>query len=314
ENTLLDGVMAQYTEKGTGGGVGKAQNTTENLSILKNGNDVIITSNPVNETPDTLKLRMWNTVNRSYKLELRSENFSDLGAIPVLVDRFLNTETPITDGSVATVYPFTVTSDPASKDQQRFYIAFKENKTLPLVITSITAEVKTAEQIVVKWRAADESGIQSYQLERSFDGIAYQSLATVNARSGAGDQAYEFLDTQAASLNFYRVKMTGTNGKVKYSDVVKAVIQKPAESFTLFPNPVTGNTVNLRFQNKTKGEYTLLLYNLSGQVILTRSVQHVGGNATHVVYLSEAVRPGNYKLEVKKEKCVKDYLSVSVLK
>ncbi|RYZ60945.1 MAG: T9SS type A sorting domain-containing protein [Chitinophagaceae bacterium] len=314
ENTLLDGIMAQYTDDGTDGGVGKAQNTTENLSILKNGSDVIITSNPLISAPDTLKLRMWNTVNRSYKLELRSENFSGTGSIPVLVDRFLNTETPLTDGAVPTVYPFTVTADAASRDQQRFYIAFKENKTLPLVITSITAEVKAAEQIVVKWRAADESGIQSYELERSFDGIVFHSLATIAARSGAGDQAYDFLDAEATSLNFYRVKMTGTNGKVKYSDVVKAMIQKPAESYTIYPNPVTGTTVNLRFQNKEKGEYTLLLYNMSGQVILSRTVQHAGGNATHILSLSEAVRPGNYKLEVKNEKGEKDYLNISVLK
>ena len=314
ENTLLDGVMAQYTDNGTSGGVGKAQNNTENLSILKNGSDVIITSNVVSTTLDTLKLRMWNTVNRSYKLELRSENFSDLGAMPVLVDRFLNTETPITDGSVATVYAFTVTSDAASKDQQRFYIAFKENKTLPLVITSITAEVKAAEQIVVKWRAADESGIQSYQLERSFDGTAFHPLAALAARSGAGDQSYDFIDTEAASLNFYRVKMTGTNGKVKYSDIVKAVIHKPAEGFTVYPNPVTGTSVNLRFQNKQKGEYTWVLYNMTGQVVLSRAVHHTGGNTTHKVSLTEAVRPGNYKLEIRNEKGVNEYVSVSVLK
>ncbi|RYY67261.1 MAG: T9SS type A sorting domain-containing protein, partial [Chitinophagaceae bacterium] len=313
ENTLLDGIMAQYAENSSGT-VGKAHNATENLSILKNGSDLIIATNPINTTLDTLKLRMWNIANRAYRLELHSENFRGTGSIPVLVDRYLNTETPITDGSVATVYPFTVTSDPASKDQQRFLIVFKENKTLPLEITSITAELKTASQVLVKWRAADESGIRSYQLERSFDGIGFNTLATMAVHRGAGDMSYQVIDTKPGPFNFYRVKMTGINNEVKYSEIVEVQLPKEVEGFKLYPNPATGGIFNVKFVNKPKGIYAINLYTITGQVLLAKTVLHQGDTSVEFIQVPDNISSGNYKLEIKSESGERDFLNFVILK
>jgi hypothetical protein len=150
-------------------------------------------------------------------------------------------------------------------------------------------------------------------VERSFDGADFVTLATIAARTGTGDQSYFYLDSQASLLNYYRVKMTGTNGDIKYSAIVKVQLQKTAEAFHLYPNPVTGAVFNLQLVNKQKGFYTLNLYSLAGQVVMTKTIQHRGGNNTELVSLPEAVLPGNYKLEIKNESGVKEILNISVL-
>ncbi|MBB1284650.1 T9SS type A sorting domain-containing protein [Flavisolibacter sp. BT320] len=311
---LLDGIMAEYSATGSSTGVGKSANATENLSILRNSSDMIVTGGPLPAITDTLKLRLWNTVTKDYQLAIRTDNFTGTGLAPVLVDRYLQTETPVSTGSDITYHNFQVTADAGSRNQQRFYISFQKNITLPLVITSIHAEVKPAGNVAVNWRAADETGITSYQVERSFDGNNFTTLATLAARVGSGDQSYAYLDSQASLLNYYRVRMTGTAGEVKYSSIVKTMLPKNSESFTLYPNPVRGSNFNLQFLNKQKGTYTLNLYTITGQVVMTTTILHRGGTATELVTLAESVRPGNYKLEVKSETGLKEFLTVSLLK
>lgn len=310
---MLDGVLTEYQENGTLYGVGKSANGTENLSILRNSSDLIVSGGPLPALSDTLKLRVWNTASKEYRLAIRTQNFAGTGLAPVLVDRYLQTETPLAMDSDVTVYNFGVTADAGSRNQQRFYISFQKNITLPLVITSISAEAKTGSQVLVNWRAADETGISSYQLERSFDGNHFTSLANLQARAGSGDQSYAYLDSQASLLNYYRVKMTGKTGEVKYSEIVKAQVQKVAEGFTLYPNPVRGRNFSLQFSNKQKGTYTLQLYSINGQVVMTKSAVHRGGTAVETVSLPETVLPGTYKLEIKNEAGVKEFLNMSLL-
>ncbi|HEV7333824.1 MAG TPA: T9SS type A sorting domain-containing protein [Flavisolibacter sp.] len=310
---LLDGIMAEYSVNGSQTGVGKSYNATENLSILRNSSDLIVSGGPVPAPADTLKLRLWNTVNKEYQLAIRSENFANAGLEPVLVDRYLKTETPVSSNSETIFYPFTVTADAASRNQQRFYITYRSSITLPLVVSHISAEAKTGSNVIVQWRAADETGIRTYGVERSFDGINFSPISTVAARAGTGDQSYSYLDSQASLLNYYRVKMTGTTGEVNYSAIVKAQLQKAVESFTLYPNPIRGSSFNLQWVNKPKGVYTLTLYTITGQVVLTKTVLHRGGTAVETIGLTEHVLPGNYKLEIKNEAGGKEFMNISVL-
>jgi hypothetical protein len=310
---LLDGIMAEYSDKGTVSGIGKSSNSTENLSILRNTSDLIVTGGPLPAPTDTLKLRLWNTVAKEYQLAIRTENFAGLGLAPVLVDRYLQTETPVSTSSDVSYYTFQVTADAGSRNQQRFYITFQKNITLPLVITSISAEAKSGSNVLVNWRAVDETGIRSYQVERSFDGNNFTPLASLPARAGSGDQSYSYLDSQASLLNYYRVRMTGTASEVKYSAIIKTQVQKTAESFMLYPNPVRGKSFSLQFQNRPKGSYTLNLYSIAGQVVMTKTILHGGGTAVEIVSLPENVLPGNYKLEIKLEGGKKEFLNLSVL-
>lgn len=303
---LLDGVLSLYNPalgsdtvaNLNGDNVQKATNSSENLSVRQGGYDWIVASNGAPRRSDTVQLRMWNTAVKTYQLEVRSQNFTPFGLTPLLVDNYLKKTTAIRPSASVTQYSFAVTSDAASKDAARFYIVFKTTATLPLSITSLRAEEKEG-SVKVKWSVANETGIGTYGVEKSMDGTNFTALAYVKARKGAGEQAYEQTDSQPAPITYYRIKMTGTNGEVKYSSVVKVQLQKSGAAISVYPNPVTGNALNLQFAGKPRGEYAVTLYNAGGQAVMKKTLQHNGGSATESLSLDEGLPNGGYYLYVK---------------
>jgi hypothetical protein len=152
ETVLLDGVLQQYDATEAGLNITKSVNNNENLSIQKSGSDLIMASASEPKAGETLQLRLWNTVNKTYQLEIKTANFEGQGLMAVLVDRYLKTETLLNLNNAVTTYSFSITADVASKDQQRFSIAFKEGVTLPLSITGLKAELKTTPTVNVQWK------------------------------------------------------------------------------------------------------------------------------------------------------------------
>jgi hypothetical protein len=131
------------------------------------------------------------------------------------------------------------------------------------------------------------------------DGSQFTSLTTLTARGAAGEQAYGYMDGQPSAINRYRIKMTGVNNDVKYSSVVQVQLQKGNETVSLYPNPSTGGTVNLSLQNMPRGSYTVSLFNMAGQVVMSKAIRHNGGSTTEIIVTGEGMAPGAYTLQVK---------------
>ncbi|WP_121357112.1 T9SS type A sorting domain-containing protein [Flavisolibacter nicotianae] len=299
---LVDGALTQYNDtyrSAAGDNMVKAINSSENLSIQKTGGDYIVTSGAEPQLGDTLKFRLWNTTSKPYQLELKTVNFTGTGLAPVLGDRFLKKETPLDPNDATTTYSFNVTSDAASKDPSRFYLAFRAAIALPLSITGIKAEAKSTKEVSVQWSVTDETDCKNYQVERSVDAATFTPLATIEKTPGAGEKTYTYLDGQPAAMNYYRVKISGSNGEIKYSAIVKVQLQKANQTMAVYPNPVLGNECSLLLQNRLPGTYSLSLYTMAGQTVLRKTVQYTGGTLAEKLALPQNIGAGVYHLEVK---------------
>lgn len=299
---LLDGVLSQYNDAYSltaGDNIAKAANNTENFSIQRGTVDAIVSSATTPQAGDTLKFRLWNTTNRTYQLEIRSNNFSNDGLNAVLVDGYLKKETLLNLADATTPYTFSVTSDAASKNQSRFYIVFSEAKTLPLAITAIKAEATTGGGVKVQWKVTDETDIRSYEVERSVDAVNFSTVAILGTTVGAGEKEYAYLDKEPATVNYYRIRLLGITGEMKYSSIVKIRLQHATETIAVYPNPVLGGVLNLSLQNKPKGTYTMTIYNMAGQQVLRKEWQHAGGSMTESIGLRQDMGAGTYSLEIR---------------
>ena len=138
------------------------------------------------------------------------------------------------------------------------------------------------------------------EVERSADGRSFSSIGTVAARNaGAATQAYRFDDTRALSgWNYYRIKSVDNDGRIRYTSIVKVMLGKAASSITVNPNPVEGERMNLQLLNQPAGRYTLRLLTMDGRSVLTRTIEHAGGNATQQITLPRLMANGQYSLEV----------------
>ncbi|HEY1021293.1 MAG TPA: T9SS type A sorting domain-containing protein, partial [Flavisolibacter sp.] len=292
EDILLDGALAEFEAGSKPKGLSKALQNGENLSVVRAGRDWIVSTTDLPNVDDTVHLRLWNTTPKAYKLRIRSANFAVPGVTAVLVDRFLQKETPLTLGDAITYYDFRVTGDAASKDQHRFLIVFQRT---PLPAITLDG-VEKRNGVELNWKVPEDLTVARYELERSTDGTTFKALATTAAKRNAAPQQYGHTDVLPAMTNHYRVKMTGITGAVAYSNTVTIEL-KEASGLTIYPNPVRGTTASLQFTAKPQGRYNIIVYAPTGQQVASQVVQHNGGIATYGVSVG-TLASGSYTLEV----------------
>ncbi|MBS1750223.1 MAG: T9SS type A sorting domain-containing protein [Bacteroidetes bacterium] len=138
--------------------------------------------------------------------------------------------------------------------------------TLPVNFISFTAaSVPTG--CLLKWQTSDEINNRGFYIERSSNGISWESIGFIEAaKAGSGyTYQYQFTDANPAmGVNFYRLKQEDLDGKYEYSTVRNVQYQYSGRTF-IFPNPVV-NVLSIATQeNKFKAQ----IINPEGKVVAT---------------------------------------------
>ena len=171
---------------------------------------------------------------------------------------------------------------------------------VPVTITNVKAYQKNA-GVQVEWRSEQEVNIDSYDAERSQTGVQFTSIGKITARNNTGGGVnYSLFDPSPESgLNYYRIKIIGQSGEIKYSLVVKVNIGKATGGISIYPNPVIGNSVGLQMNNMPAGIYIVSLTNTMGQRLAAKTISHSGGSAAEILELPKALTQGIYQLSVR---------------
>lgn len=168
---------------------------------------------------------------------------------------------------------------------------------LPLSFTSFTASKQT-NSVLLNWQTAYEQNIASYELERSDNGNNYQALGNLPANGNANSaiSSYSFTDHQPLQIvNFYRLKILHTDGRIVYSKVIAIRFDKSAVALQAFPNPVR-NTLNLQF-TLPKGDVKINMYDASGRAVKMLQLQS-NGDALSVPIDMSNLQKGIYIIRV----------------
>ncbi|MBI4947712.1 MAG: T9SS type A sorting domain-containing protein [Bacteroidetes bacterium] len=149
---------------------------------------------------------------------------------------------------------------------------------LPLPVEMLAFKtVCSSGKAKLQWSTASETNNNYFGIERSDDGVNFQTIGKVN---GAGNsnttRNYLFVDEQLPSpvgegsgVRYYRLKQTDYNGSYTYSEVVS--FNKNNCSMSVYPNPFdktiymssgTGTVVNALFR----------IVNVLGQEVYARNI------------------------------------------
>lgn len=300
--SLADGIRVRFDaayNSNTSDDILKMGNFAENIASYREGKKLIVEKRPMIQPKDTIFLRMTNTTVKDYQLEIGTINFIQPGITAILQDTYLNTNTALNLNGPVNNIGFSVTSDPASANQDRFRIVFATSGPLPVTITSIKA-YQQSNDIAVEWKVSNQINILKYEVEKSMEGLNFNKVATQAATGLNGsDASYNWIDVNPVNGdNFYRVRSVGVSGEIKYSSIVKVNILKGNPGITVYPNPVTKGAVTVQFIDMIKGVYKLRLINTIGQIIFLQQLNHNGGNASQTLMLNRGVVNGTYKLEI----------------
>jgi hypothetical protein len=219
-----------------------------------------------------------------------------------LIDSYLNTSTAL--GIATTIkINFAVNADAASAATNRFKIVFKPvaaaSSPLPVTFTDVKAS-RQAANVTVKWNVENEINITKYEVEKSLNG---KDFSVVNTTLAAGKNSltgkYSWADENPAkTISFYRIKSIGADGSIQYTAVMKVSVIQTAASFAVYPNPVTGNKINLQMENQPTGIYQVNLINIAGQVIYSSRISINSSSLAQAINPDRKMSKGIYHLEI----------------
>lgn len=119
------------------------------------------------------------------------------------------------------------------------------------------------QRVRLSWNTEKESGINLFEVERSVDGVNFQSIHAEPAKNNGGENNYIFFDTQELAGNIsYRVKIQPESGNAVYSYVNTVMVRRPAD-LKIVPNLVADN-INV-FHARAKPGAKIEIYSFDGR-------------------------------------------------
>jgi hypothetical protein len=172
-------------------------------------------------------------------------------------------------------------------------------QALPVLISDYSV-IKTGSSATMIWSSTSEINAGEFVMERSADGISFTTVNQISAK-GTGYN-YSLVDRYPLpGWNYYRLKGVDLDGRVIIFPVkILKFDSNELMPFAVYPNPVDGNLINIRLI--VTGDYTLTLYNTSGQQVMSRTVS--GSSSTIRLNLPDNIIPGIYILSLGKDKKV----------
>ncbi len=136
--------------------------------------------------------------------------------------------------------------------------------SLPLELEHFFLSEKN-ESLDINWSTLNEINIASFQLQRSTD---LSSWLTINQQSakGAGDYTFQDTDLPSARTIYYRLQWQNFNGSTGYSPVRSFSPKSAFYVGTLYPNPLSGKSLQIDIQTQRSDLAKWQLFNTLGQL------------------------------------------------
>lgn len=174
---------------------------------------------------------------------------------------------------------------------------------MPVKMTSFTVK-KESNNAVLRWATATETDNDHFEIERSFDGLNFSKVGTVNGNgTTTTSRSYTYADPLAninAKILYYRLRIVDIDGKLSFSQVVALRLDGSLtmSNFTVYPNPFTSN-IKLQVNSAKQENSSIRFINMNGQEVLKRNVTLMPGDNIVVVKDLETVAPGMYVMELR---------------
>lgn len=133
----------------------------------------------------------------------------------------------------------TTTNTLTCNGQSTEYILGSTGSALPVTLLNFSGIFQNG-ITRLRWQTDNEINLRQFEIEKSTDGHRFEKLGT-KAANAQGFYSYD--DTHPGeSTCFYRLKLTDTDGRFTYSNIIK-ISATPAHLLSIFPNPASDRFV-----------------------------------------------------------------------
>jgi hypothetical protein len=149
---------------------------------------------------------------------------------------------------------------------------------------------------VLNWETSNETNIEHFAIERSFDGLQFEKAGSVAAASnGSQNNHYSFTDYNiVGSKVFYRLKKVDKDGRFEYSRIISLQHKSSSSAFTVMPNPAS-DLIAVQYKGLLDENTEVLLYNVNGTLIQKTKINK---GQTIAYFNIETLYDGTYILKI----------------
>ena len=175
-------------------------------------------------------------------------------------------------------------------------------------------------RIKLEWKTTSEQNNDRFEIERSADGIKWNTIATKNG-SGNSSQvhSYQVYDNSPANgLNFYRIQQYDFDGHSHVSDIrTIKMFASNSRLISVSPNP-SSSGINFTIASQAATNVEAILTSVNGNIIHREVINNVQPNSITKLNMKQQPAPGGYILKLKGEglsesaKVIKEKLFVSL--
>ncbi len=169
-------------------------------------------------------------------------------------------------------------------------------EVLPVTLTKFTGKLQD-KKAVLEWTTSSEINTMQFDLEKSFDGINFRKIATIQAAGNSTSEInYMYVDNEPLTeKNYYRLKSIDLDLKDKISNIVMLKVADAKQGIVVLGNPFRDN-VMIRFIKAPSGRVDLRLFDMSGRMVARQQMNAPGQQV--LLSIPQSLGAGMYKLEV----------------
>jgi hypothetical protein len=153
--------------------------------------------------------------------------------------------------------------------------------------------------VLLKWITEEEINSNHFEVERSFDGSNFTTVALVlDGFENGSRKSYQFKDNatelQTKSVVYYRLKQVDNDGKYTYTNTLVVKLKaKEGVVIQTTPNPFTEN-LNVRFTATENGTAQINIVGANGQQVMSKQSEITKGYVTIQLNGLSKLAPGMY--------------------
>jgi hypothetical protein len=288
-NTNITSVSAAYSAGGSvkiGSGSATGFIQTKVLDLSLNGGSFSI----------DFDVKGWTTIEGSIIVTVTNLATQTVSYSAVMASSNFETKTMnFSGGTSNSVIKIATTSKRAFIDNVKVYYAVS---TLPVELVSFAAICEDNNTVSVNWTTASEHNSDYYKVEKSRDGLNWNTLAT-EAAAGNSTQLINYSVSDASDISgtvYYRLSQVDVDGTMKVYDIVSTICSSEKElALIAYPNPSNGQ-FTLKIENAAGGMYALEITDIQGKAIEQQNI--VLETGTTVVKMNPVgLQPGVYVLQ-----------------
>lgn len=172
---------------------------------------------------------------------------------------------------------------------------------LPVSLINLAANYNSGNTFIT-WTSLQEHNLDSYEIQRSFDGINFEIAGNVKANNLTSSvQQYKFTDN-VASFNskyiYYRIRIVDLDHSMKITNTVSVkTADWKSNEMIISPNPSsTSAQIRIKTVKAAKGDITV--FDATGKAVLKQQATLLAGNNNILINNITALPEGYYTVRL----------------